>query len=87
MGNKLLPRKLTLAAATPTLLNSIIKRSQMLVQNLSGADLGITTNSAETNVANCYAVADGSEFNDLSNTNLYGVSAAGGVVWVFETEV
>lgn len=86
MSRKLLPRKLTLVAATPTLLNSQSQRSQMIVRNDTGAVLGITTDSAEATVGDCYPVPDDAEFVDNSSSNLYGVSAAGGDVWVFETE-
>lgn len=87
MGNKLTPRKITLAAATPTILNSLVRRSQMLVLNLTGATLGLTSDPAETTVGDCYPIADDGEFVDLSNGNIYGVSAAGGDVWVWETDI
>lgn len=86
MGNKQLPRKLTLGAGINTRLDSIIKREQMLVLNNAAATLGLTNNPAETAVGNCYPIAGGEEFNDISGGPLYGVSAAGGEVWVWETE-
>lgn len=87
MGNKLTPRKIPLAAATLTRLDSLIKRSQMLVLNASGADIGLTSDAAETAIADCYPVADGVEFVDISKGPLYAISTAGGDVWVWETEV
>lgn len=86
MGNKKTPRKITLAAATLTRIDSGPKRSQLLVKNTSGADIGLTSDSTENAIADCYPVEDGVEFQDVSMGPLYAISTAGGDIWVWETE-
>jgi hypothetical protein len=87
MPNKNVPRKITLAALTLTRIDSIQKRTELLMLNVSGADVGLTTDSAESAIADCYPVASDSEFVDKSQSPLYAISTAGGDIWVWETDV
>lgn len=87
MGNKLTPRKYTLAPNTLTRIDSGPKRVQLLVKNLSGADVGLTSDSTENSISDCYPVENDGEFVDVSIGPLYAISLAGGVIWVWETEL
>lgn len=86
MGNKVLPVKYTLAAATLTKINTIQKRSQLLLLNISGDDVGVTSDRTAVST-DLYPVRDGAEFVDISQSDIYAESAAGGDIWVWETEV
>lgn len=88
MGNKLTPRLVSVGAVTPVKLNSTHKRLQMLVKNVAGVEIGLTSDRNETTYADFYPLGDELEFVDVGQSDIYALSSSGTVnVWVWETEV
>jgi len=87
MGNKLIPRHI-IGTAGPIKVNTIIKRSQMLVLNNGTDGVGFTPDATETSFSDCYPVGSGVEFTDTSQSDIYAISETGNLdLWIFETEV
>lgn len=89
MGNLRVPRKIDVDDSALFTVTELRSRSGIRIKNAGPDAVGLTTNAAETDFANCYPLAANAEIPNLPGANIvYAICAAGDVaaVWVWEIE-